>query len=170
MSSSAKAVTGARNHQNTAPDEEKNRSCVSRFSRRPSAPAVPSLTKYFAEIRPTLALAVPIIVGQVSQMLMGITDRVMIGRTGTVPLAASSFAGNVFGVFYVIGIGLMIPVAIFVSRARGAGRPAVGRTGGRRGAALGWESAARVLGCRRAELGTTGGATRATDVRAKWQA
>lgn len=32
----------------------------------------------------------------------------------------------------------------------------MGRTGGRRGAALGWESAARVLGCRRAELGKTG--------------
>jgi len=77
---------------------------------------------YFAEVRPTLALAVPIIVGQVSQMLMGITDSVMIGQTGTVPLAASSFGGNVFGVFYVIGIGLMIPVAMFVSRARGAAR------------------------------------------------
>ncbi len=77
---------------------------------------------YFAEVRPTLALAVPIIVGQVSQMLMGITDSVMIGQTGTVPLAASSFGGNVFGVFYVIGIGLMIPVAVFVSRARGAAR------------------------------------------------
>lgn len=81
------------------------------------------MSQYLREIRPTLALAVPIIVGQVSQMLMGITDSVMIGRTGTVPLAASAFGGNVFGVFYVVGIGLMIPVAIFVSRARGAGRP-----------------------------------------------
>ena len=80
-------------------------------------------TTYFAEVRPTLALAVPIIVGQVSQMLMGVTDSVMIGQTGTVPLAASSFGGNVFGVFYVVGIGLMLPVAVFVSRARGAGRP-----------------------------------------------
>jgi len=76
-----------------------------------------------AEVRPTLALAVPIIVGQVSQMLMGITDSVMIGQTGTVPLAASSFGGNVFGVFYIVGIGLMLPVAVFVARARGAQRP-----------------------------------------------
>ena len=79
---------------------------------------------YLREIRPTLALAVPIVVGQVSQMLMGVTDSVMIGRAGTVPLAASSFGGNVFGVFYVSGIGLLLPVSIFVSRARGAGRPA----------------------------------------------
>ena len=77
----------------------------------------------FDEVRPTLTLAVPIIVGQVSQMLMGITDSVMIGQTGTVPLAASSFGGNVFGVFYIVGIGLMLPVAVFVARARGAGRP-----------------------------------------------
>ncbi len=77
----------------------------------------------FQEIRPTLALAAPIIVGQVSQMLMGVTDSVMIGRAGTVPLAASSFGGNVFAVFYVLGIGLMLPVSIFVSRSRGAERP-----------------------------------------------
>jgi MATE family multidrug resistance protein len=77
----------------------------------------------FREIRATLALALPITIGQVSQMLMGITDSVMIGHTGTVPLAASSFGGNVFGVFYVLGIGLMLPVAVFVAHARGAGRP-----------------------------------------------
>lgn len=81
------------------------------------------MQRYLREIRPTLTLAVPIIVGQVSQMLMGVTDSVMIGRTGTVPLAASSFGGSVFSVFYVLSIGLMLPVAVFVSRARGAGRP-----------------------------------------------
>jgi MATE family multidrug resistance protein len=74
------------------------------------------------EAAPTLRLAAPIVIGQVSQMLMGVTDSVMIGRTGTVPLAASAFGGNVFSIFYVLGIGLMIPVAILVSRARGAER------------------------------------------------
>jgi MATE family multidrug resistance protein len=81
------------------------------------------LQSYRAEIRPTLALALPIIVGQVSQMLMGVTDSLMIGRLGAVPLAASSFGGHVFGIFYVLGIGLMVPVSILVSRARGAGEP-----------------------------------------------
>lgn len=76
------------------------------------------------EIRPTLALAAPIIVGHVSQMLMGVTDSVMIGHAGTVPLAASAFGNNLFNVFYVFGIGLMIPVSIFVARARGAQQPA----------------------------------------------
>ena len=79
--------------------------------------------RYLREVRPTLVLALPIIVGQVSQMLMGVTDSVMIGHAGTVPLAAASFGLNVFGIFYVLGIGLMVPVAIFVARSRGAGRP-----------------------------------------------
>jgi MATE family multidrug resistance protein len=76
----------------------------------------------FRESRATLVLAVPIVIGQVSQMLMGVTDSVMIGRTGRVPLAASSFGGGVFNVFFIIGVGLLTPVAVFASRSRGAGR------------------------------------------------
>jgi len=54
---------------------------------------------------------------------MGVTDSAMIGHAGTVPLAASAFASNIFNIFYVMGIGLMLPVAVFVARARGAGSP-----------------------------------------------
>jgi multidrug resistance protein, MATE family len=76
----------------------------------------------YREARGTLLLAIPIAIGQVSQMLMGITDSVMIGRTGTVPLAASAFGTGIFNIFFIIGVGLLTPVAIFASRARGAGR------------------------------------------------
>jgi MATE family multidrug resistance protein len=76
----------------------------------------------YKEARGTLLLAIPIAIGQVSQVLMGITDSVMIGRAGTVPLAASAFGAGVFNIFFIIGIGLLTPVAIFASRARGAGR------------------------------------------------
>lgn len=79
---------------------------------------------YLREIRPTLTLAAPIVVGQVSQMLMGVMDSAMIGHAGTVPLAASAFANAVFNLFYVAGIGFMIPVSVFVARARGARQPA----------------------------------------------
>ena len=74
------------------------------------------------ETRATLFLAVPIVIGQVSQMLMGVTDSVMIGRVGTVPLAASAFGGGIFNIFFIVGVGLLTPVAIFASRSRGAGR------------------------------------------------
>ena len=79
------------------------------------------MSVFFKEARATLLLALPIIVGQVSQMLMGVTDTIMIGRLGAVPLAASAFAGGVFSVFFVVGLGLLLPVAVLVSRAHGAG-------------------------------------------------
>ena len=73
------------------------------------------------EARATLLLAVPIAIGQVGQMLMGVTDSVMLGRLGTVPLAASAFGVGIFNIFFIIGVGLLTPVAIFASRSRGAG-------------------------------------------------
>jgi MATE family multidrug resistance protein len=86
------------------------------------------MSAYLKEARTTLALALPIVVGQVSQMLIGVTDSIMIGRLGAVPLAASAFANGVFSVFYVVGLGLLLPVAVLVSREHGAGDD---RAGGR---------------------------------------
>jgi MATE family multidrug resistance protein len=74
------------------------------------------------EARATVLLAIPITIGQLSQMLMGVTDTVMIGRTGTVPLAASSFGGGIFNVLFVVGVGILVPISVFVSRSRGADR------------------------------------------------
>ncbi len=81
------------------------------------------LAPYLREVRPTLLLALPIMVGQVCQILIGVTDSLMIGRAGTVPLAASAFGMSIFTIFYVVGIGLMLPVSIFVARAHGANAP-----------------------------------------------
>ena len=65
-------------------------------------------------IRQTLGLAVPIVVGQVSQVLMGVTDSVMIGRIGKVPLAASAFAGGVFNLIFIGGLGMLLAVSVLV--------------------------------------------------------
>jgi MATE family multidrug resistance protein len=73
------------------------------------------------ELRLTLTLALPMIVGSVSQMLIGITDAALIGRVGTVELAASAFTHGVFGLFYIVGIGLLLPVGVFTARDHGAG-------------------------------------------------
>ncbi len=79
------------------------------------------MNSYLQEARRTLVLAGPIIVGQVSQMLMSVTDAIMIGHVGKVQLAASAFAGTLFGFFFMIIIGLLIPVSVMVSRAHGGG-------------------------------------------------
>jgi MATE family multidrug resistance protein len=87
-------------------------------------PAMSLLKPALSELRPTLALALPIIAGQVSQILMGLTDVAMIGHVGRVPLAASAFAGGVFGLFFIVGTGLLVPVPVLVARAHGAAQPA----------------------------------------------
>lgn len=76
------------------------------------------------EARRTLALAFPIMAGFLGQMLMGLTDTLMIGRVGVTPLAASAFANTLVHVLLIAGIGLMAAVAVLVSHAHGSGRHA----------------------------------------------
>jgi multidrug resistance protein, MATE family len=92
--------------------------------------------RIWKEARGTLALAVPIVIGQLSQMLINVTDSVMIGQVGTVPLAASAFAGSVFNIFYIFGIGLLTCVPVLLSHARGASDPGQGRNWLRHGIVL----------------------------------
>ena len=72
------------------------------------------------ELRATLALAIPMMTGQFGQMLMGITDTVVLGRVGVVPLAAVGFSNTLLGTIYVAGIGLLTSIGIFAAQAHGA--------------------------------------------------
>jgi MATE family multidrug resistance protein len=85
---------------------------------------IPNLRLWRREIRPTLALALPIMAGMVSQMLMGLADTIMIGRVGVVPLAASSFVNAVAHLPLIFGLGLLSSIAVLTSQAYGARRPA----------------------------------------------
>lgn len=76
------------------------------------------------EVRPTLALALPIMAGMVSQMLMGLADTIMVGRVGVVPLAAASFVNAVGHLPLVFGMGLLSCIAVLTSQAYGARKPA----------------------------------------------
>jgi MATE family multidrug resistance protein len=75
------------------------------------------------EVRPTLALALPIMAGMVSQMLIGLADTAMIGHVGVVPLAAASFVNAVAHLPLVFGLGLLSSIAVLTSQAYGARRP-----------------------------------------------
>ncbi len=74
-----------------------------------------------AELPATLRLSLPIVAGHVGQMLMGWADTVMIGRTGTVPLAACAFGNNIVIIFAIFGVGLLTAVSVRASHAYGAG-------------------------------------------------
>ncbi|MBV9999330.1 MAG: MATE family efflux transporter [Verrucomicrobia bacterium] len=74
-----------------------------------------------AELRATVLLALPIVFGQAGQMLMGLTDSVIVGRLGPVPLAAVAFANTALTTLMVFGIGLLTSIGVVGSREHGAG-------------------------------------------------
>ncbi len=82
---------------------------------------MPGRAKLFlVELGATLSLAIPMMVGQFGQMLMGITDTVVLGRVGVVQLAAIGFSNTLLGTLYVGGIGVLASVGIFAAQAHGA--------------------------------------------------
>ena len=76
---------------------------------------------FLRECGSTLRLAVPLVCGQLAQMLMGVVDTVMIGQVGTVPLAAAAFANSLLMVPLVFGVGLLSSVSMRTAQAAGAG-------------------------------------------------
>jgi len=95
---------------------------------------LPSMPREFAA---TLRLGAPLMIGQLSQMLLGVADTLMVGRLGVVELAALTFATALFHVPLVFGIGVLTSVAVFTSNARGAGNPQDARESCRNGLWLG---------------------------------
>jgi MATE family multidrug resistance protein len=75
---------------------------------------------WWRELRPTLALALPIMAGMLSQMLMGMADTIMVGQVGVVPLAASAFVNAVAHLPLVFGLGLLSSIAVLTAQAYGA--------------------------------------------------
>lgn len=86
-----------------------------------------------AESRTTIRLAVPLIIGQLGQMLISLSDTLMLGWLGVTPLAACSFANTLIYLPMMFGIGMSMAVSIRVSQARGADDPAAARAALRHG-------------------------------------
>ena len=80
------------------------------------------MSSVLSQNKRTLALALPIMAGHVSQMLLGLADTVMIGRVGTTELAAAAFANVIFNTFFVAAIGLFIAVSVNTAHEHGAKR------------------------------------------------
>lgn len=74
-----------------------------------------------AEVRPLVALAIPVVAGLVGATALGTVDTTMLGPLGEAPLAAVSLTTSVIIIFYAGLYGLMGPVAALVGQAHGAG-------------------------------------------------
>lgn len=80
--------------------------------------------EFRAELRPTLRLALPLVLAELGWMCMTIVDTMMVGRLleSAESIAAVSISSSIFVVFAFCGEGLLIGLDTLVSQAFGAGR------------------------------------------------
>jgi len=71
------------------------------------------------EIKRTLTVAAPIILGNVTQMALGLLDSAMVGSIDYKQLAAASLVTNVLAIPYVAGIGMTMSLSPLVAIANG---------------------------------------------------
>ncbi|MFM2171226.1 MAG: hypothetical protein RI957_1455 [Verrucomicrobiota bacterium] len=89
-----------------------------------------------AESKITLRLALPLMIGQLSQMLLGVADTFMVGQLGVTELATLTFVNSLFYLPFVFSIGLLTCISVHTSHSRGAGDPTAARRSCRNGVYL----------------------------------
>jgi MATE family multidrug resistance protein len=84
-----------------------------------------------SELRATLALSAPLAAANLAQMAMAVTNTVMVGRLGALPLAAAGLGGMLYFTGGVTLQGVLSAVAPLAAQSLGAGdRRAAGRSAG----------------------------------------
>jgi MATE family multidrug resistance protein len=84
-----------------------------------------------AETRATIAVATPLATANLAQMAMQVTNAVMVGHLGAVPLAAAGLGSALNSTLLMTCLGLLTAVAPLAAHAIGAGdRQAAARVGG----------------------------------------
>lgn len=73
------------------------------------------------EIQATLRLGWPIILGNITQIALGIIDSAMVGAIHSTHLAAAAFVNNLIGIPLIFCMGLSMAISPLVSAARGEG-------------------------------------------------
>ncbi|RJP61866.1 MAG: MATE family efflux transporter [Ignavibacteriales bacterium] len=71
-------------------------------------------------INETVKLAVPVSIGQIGHIMMGVVDSLMVGQVGTVPLAAAALVNGLFFLVLVLGIGMTMAITPLVAISKGA--------------------------------------------------
>ena len=78
-----------------------------------------SATPFRSHLKPTLALAYPVMLSQLGHVLVNVVDSMVVGQTGKVPLAAVSLSVSVSTVVMVLGLGLTMGITPLVAGADG---------------------------------------------------
>jgi len=67
------------------------------------------------EIFKTFKLAYPVMIGQLGIIMMGVVDSIMVGRLGSVALAAASLGNSLIFIILIVGIGCSIVISPLVA-------------------------------------------------------
>ncbi|NWF50819.1 MAG: MATE family efflux transporter [Ignavibacteriaceae bacterium] len=73
-------------------------------------------------IKYTIKLAVPVIIGQLGFIMMGVVDIIMVGGIGHIPLAAASIGNSLTIIVLIVGIGISMAVTPLVAISVGANK------------------------------------------------
>ncbi|MCU0449927.1 MAG: MATE family efflux transporter [Bernardetiaceae bacterium] len=82
------------------------------------------MQRYQAHYAKTLHLALPIVAGQLSTILISVSDNAMVGQYSALSLAGAAFANSVLGTFLVFGLGVTWSLTPLVATAEAAGQTA----------------------------------------------
>jgi len=77
------------------------------------------MSGYKLHIKMLLKLAVPVSIGQLGHIMLGVVDSFMVGKLGAEPLAASALANSLFFLIMVFGIGMSHAITALVAIAFG---------------------------------------------------
>ncbi len=73
---------------------------------------------YRSELKSTLTLGLPIIIGQLGLVLMGVADTMQVGKLGAIPIAAATFVNSTFWLVSITGVGSLMVIGPQTSTAR----------------------------------------------------
>ncbi len=78
-----------------------------------------SQSNFKHESRLLAKLSGPIIVGQLGQNLITLADTLMVASLGAIALGASAFAGSIFILFLIFGLGVLAPITALIAKMQG---------------------------------------------------
>ncbi|MFM7129986.1 MAG: MATE family efflux transporter, partial [bacterium] len=70
----------------------------------------------------TIRLALPVVVGEIGWMAMGVADTMLVAHLGPAAIGAAGIGGSVYFTFAIFGMGLFLGLDTLVSQAHGAGQ------------------------------------------------
>ena len=78
-----------------------------------------NLQNYTSEFRYNFRLAIPVMIGHLGHVLVGLADNIMVGRLGAAPLAAVSLGNSFVFIAFSLGIGFSFAITPLIAEADG---------------------------------------------------